>query len=129
MMKSPLNTSIEETQKNAKKKLIPRYAKSSTSVDSLSNLLNQRSIDSFSKDPTLKLHGFRNTLQAKFDAADTPNKTSGYLIGWKNQDTVGMQKEYNKQGYLHLQLLQGLKACHAVEEWASWTSHSLPLLV
>jgi hypothetical protein len=81
--------------------------------------LNQRYIDSFSKDPTLKPHGFRNTLQAKFDAADTPNKTSGYLIGWKNQDTVGMQKEYNKQGYPHLQLLQVLKACHAVEEWAS----------
>jgi hypothetical protein len=30
-----------------------------------------------------------------------------------------MQKEYNKQGYPHLQLLQALKACHAVEEWAS----------
>jgi integrase len=100
-------------------KLTPRYAKTATSVDSLSNLLNQRYIDSFSKDPTLKPHGFRNTLQAKFDAADTPNKTSGYLIGWKNQDTVGMQKEYNKQGYPHLQLLQVLKACHAVEEWAS----------
>ena len=75
--------------------------------------------EKFSKDSTLKPHGFRNTLQAKFDAADTPNKTSGYLIGWKNQDTVGMQKEYNKQGYPHLQLLQVLKACHAVEEWAS----------
>jgi integrase len=100
-------------------KLTPRYAKTTTSVDSLSNLLNQRYIDSFSTDPTLKPHGFRNTLQAKFDAADTPNKTSGYLIGWKNQDTVGMQKEYNKQGYPHLQLLQVLKACHAVEEWAS----------
>jgi integrase len=100
-------------------KLTPRYAKTVDSAGSLSNLLNQRYIDSFSKDPTLKLHGFRNTLQAKFDAADTPNKTSGYLIGWKNQDTVGMQKEYNKQGYPHLQLLQVLKACHAVEEWAS----------
>ena len=100
-------------------KLTPRYAKTVDSASSLSNLLNQRYIDSFSKDPTLKLHGFRNTLQAKFDAADTPNKTSGYLIGWKNQDTVGMQKEYNKQGYPHLQLLQVLKACHAVEDWAS----------
>ena len=105
-------------------KLTPRYAKTATSVDSLSNLLNQRYIDSFSTDPTLKPHGFRNTLQAKFDAADTPNKTSGYLIGWKNQDTVGMQKEYNKQGYPHLQLLQVLKACHAVKDWASKTPHS-----
>ena len=76
-------------------------------------------IDSFSKDSALKPHGFRNNLQAKFDAAGTPNKTSGHLIGWKNQDTVGMQKEYNKQGYMHLQLLQVLKACHGVEEWAS----------
>ena len=100
------------------KKLTPRYAKSIDSASSLSNLLNQRYIDPFNNDPTLKPHGFRNTLQAKFDAADTPNKTSGYLIGWRNQDTVGMQKEYNKQGYPHLQLLKALKACHAVEEWA-----------
>ena len=100
-------------------KLTPRYAKTVDSAGSLSNLLNQRYIDSFSNDPTLKPHGLRNTLQAKFDAADTPSKTSGYLIGWKNQDTVGMQKEYNKQGYPHLQLLKVLKACHAVEEWAS----------
>jgi len=116
MMKSPLNTSIEETQKMRQKKLTPRYAKTATSVDSLSNLLNQGYIDSFSKDPTLKPNGFRKTLQAKFDAADTPNKTSGYLIGWKKQDTFGMQKDYNKQSYPHLQLLQFLKACHAVEE-------------
>jgi hypothetical protein len=38
------------------------------------------------------------------------------LIGWKKQDTFGMQKDYNKQSYPHLQLLQFLKACHAVEE-------------
>ena len=99
-------------------KLTPRYAKNSSSVDSLSNLLNQRYIDMFNQDPTLKPHGFRNTLQAKFDAANTPNKTSGYLIGWKNQDTVGMQSEYNRQGYPHSQLLEALRACHAVEEWA-----------
>ena len=116
MMKSPLNTSIEETQKMRQKKLTPRYAKTATSVDSLSNLLNQGYIDPFSKDPTLKPNGFRKTLQAKFDAADTPNKTSGYLIGWKKQDTFGMQKDYNKQSYPHLQLLQFLKACYAVEE-------------
>ena len=55
----------------------------------------------------------------KFDAADTLQKTSGYLIGWKNQHTVEMQKEHNKQGYTHLQLLRALKACHAVEKLAS----------
>jgi hypothetical protein len=27
----------------------------------------------------------------KFDAADTPPKTSGYLIGWKNQHTTNTQ--------------------------------------
>ena len=55
----------------------------------------------------------------KFDAADTPQKPSGYLIGWNNQHTVGMQKEHNKQGYPHLQLLRALKACQAVEKLSS----------
>ena len=53
----------------------------------------------------------------KFDAANTLQKTSGYLIGWKNQHTVGMQKGHNKKVYPHLQLLQALKACHTVENW------------
>ena len=55
----------------------------------------------------------------KFGTADTPQKTSGYLIGQKNKDTVGMQNEHNKQGYPHLQLLWVLKAYHAVEKLAS----------
>ena len=55
----------------------------------------------------------------KFNATDTPQKTSGNLIGQKNKDTVGMQKEHNKQGYPHLQLLRVLKACQAVEKLAS----------
>ena len=55
----------------------------------------------------------------KFNAADTPQKTSGYLIGHQNKDTVGMQKEHNKQSYPHLQLLRALKAFHTVEKLAS----------
>lgn len=102
------------------KKLTPRYAKTENSAESLSNLVNQGYIDRYiSKDPKLKPHGLRKTMQARFDAAHTPNKLSGYLIGWKDQQTVGMQKEYNKQGYPHSQLLKVLKACHSVEEWAS----------
>ena len=101
------------------KKLTPRYAKTENSAESLSNLVNQRYIDRYiSKDPKLKPHGLRNTMQARFDATDTSNKLSGYLIGWKDQQTIGMQKEYNKQGYPHSQLLKALKACHAATEWA-----------
>ena len=100
-------------------KLTPRYAKTDKSAESLSNLLNQRYIDKYiSGDTTLKPHGLRKTMQARFDATDTPNKLSGYLIGWKDQETVGMQKEYNKQGYPHSQLLKALRACHAATEWA-----------
>lgn len=101
------------------KKLTPRYAKTANSAESLSNLVNQRYIDRYiSKDPKLKPHGLRNTMQARFDATDTSNKLSGYLIGWKDQQTIGMQKEYNKQGYPHSQLLKALKACHEATEWA-----------
>ena len=104
---------------SSNRKLTPRYATTESSVESLSNLINQRYIDRFiSKDPTLKPHGFRKTMQARFDATDTSNKLSGYLIGWKDQQTVGMQKEYNKQGYPHSQLLKALRACHAATEWA-----------
>jgi integrase len=100
-------------------KLTPRYAKNENSAESLSNLVNQRYIDRYiSKDSRLRPHGLRNTMQARFDATNTPNKLSGYLIGWKDQQTVGMQKEYNKQGYPHSQLLQALRACHAATEWA-----------
>ena len=101
------------------KKLTPRYAKTEESAESLSNLLNQRYIDKYiSKDPRLKPHGLRNTMQARFDATDTSNKLSGYLIGWKDQQTVGMQSEYNKQGYPHSQLLEVLRACHSTTDWA-----------
>ena len=101
------------------KKLTPRYAKTENSAESLSNLVNQRYIDKYiSKDPKLKPHGLRNTMQARFDATDTSNKLSGYLIGWKDQQTIGMQKEYNKQGYPHCQLLKALRACHAATDWA-----------
>ena len=104
---------------SSNKKLTPRYARTENSAESLSNLVNQRYIDRYiSKDPTLKPHGLRNTMQARFDATDTSNKLSGYLIGWKDQQTVGMQKEYNKQGYPHSQLLKALRACHAATDWA-----------
>ena len=100
-------------------KLTPRYAKNENSSSGLSDLLNQKHIDVFCKDRSLKMHGMRNTLQAKFDAASFANKVSGYLIGWKNQETVGMQKSYNKQGYPQSQMLKVVQAMHAVEEWAT----------
>ena len=100
-------------------KLTPRYARNTNSVGSLSALLNQKHIDEFSTDPSLKMHGMRNTLQAKFDAASFANKVSGYLIGWKNQETIGMQKEYKKQGYPQAQMLKALRAAHSVKEWAT----------
>lgn len=102
------------------KKLTPRYAKTEKSAAALSSLVNQRYIDKYiTEDPTLIPHGFRNTLQAKFDASDVTNKVSGYLIGWKDQQTVGMQREYNRQGYPHAKLLSAIKACHDVTDWAT----------
>ena len=100
-------------------KLTPRYAKNENSSSGLSDLLNQKHIDAFSKDRSLKMHGMRNTLQAKFDAASFANKISGYLIGWRSQETVGMQKSYTKQGYPQSQMLEVVQAAHAIEEWAT----------
>ena len=100
------------------KSLTPRYSKIRGS-DSLSNLLNKKHIDAFSTDPSLKVHGLRATLQARFDTAAFANKISGYLIGWKNQETIGMQKSYQKQGYPQTAMLEVVKAAHAVTEWAT----------
>ena len=69
----------------------PRYTKHQNSSSNCSTLL-MKHVRSFSSDKTLKIHGFRDTLQSKFDAAGYAYKLSGYLIGWKNQQTVGMQK-------------------------------------
>ena len=61
----------------------------------------------------------RDTLQAKFDAAQFANKVSGYLIGWKNQETIGMQRNYNRQGYPHKDMLETLRKAHSITEWAT----------
>jgi len=97
--------------------LTPKYTAHSNSSESLSNLLMKRHVHAFSTDKTLKIHGLRNTLQARFDAASFANKISGYLIGWKDQQTVGMQKAY-KQGYPQSQMLEAVQKAHAVKEWA-----------
>ena len=65
------------------------------------------------------MHGMRDTLQAKFDAAQFANKVSGYLIGWKNQETVGMQSNYNRQGYPHKDMLETVRKAHSITEWAT----------
>ncbi|MDB0060301.1 tyrosine-type recombinase/integrase [Planktomarina sp.] len=93
-----------------------RYCGSRRS-DSASNLLNQRHLDTINKDPTLKMHGLRNTLQSKFDAALLPNSISGYLIGWRDRTTIGMQVAY-KSGYPHEQMLKYMKQGHDITDWA-----------
>lgn len=101
------------------KKLTPNYAKNNNSSNQLSDLLNKKHIDTFSKDPSLIMHGMRDTLQAKFDAAQFANKVSGYLIGWRNQETIGMQSNYNRQGYPHKDMLETLRKAHSITEWAT----------
>ena len=93
-----------------------RYCGSRRS-DSASNLLNQRHLDTINKDPTFKMHGLRNTLQSKFDAALLPNSISGYLIGWRDRTTIGMQVAY-KSGYPHEQMLKYMKQGHDITDWA-----------
>lgn len=113
-----LKVYLEKRNDPDEKFLTPKYTAHSNSSESLSNLLMKRHVNAFSTDKTLKMHGLRNTLQAKFDAASFGNRISGYLIGWKDQQTVGMQKAY-KQGYPQSQMLEAVQKAHAVKEWAS----------
>ena len=70
--------------------------------------------------PPMHLTYGRQVLQGSraFDAAGYAYKLSGYLIGWKNQQTVGMQKEY-VQGYPQEQMLEAVKQAHSVQIWAT----------
>jgi hypothetical protein len=65
------------------------------------------------------MHGLRDTLSAKFMATSVTNDLSGYLIGWRNSTTVGMQKEYQKGGYPHEQMLTALRSAHSVTVWGT----------
>lgn len=94
--------------------------------DNLSQLLNIRHLDTITKDKRFKMHGLRDTLSSKFLATNVPNSISGYLVGWRDKTTVGMQSEYQRGGYPHQQMLDALKAAHAVEEWGTVTQNSKP---
>lgn len=94
--------------------------------DNLSQLLNTRHLDTITKDPRFKMHGLRDTLSSKFLATNVPNKISGYLIGWRDKTTVGMQSEYQRGGYPHKQMLEAMKAAHAVKEWGTVIQNSKP---
>jgi len=118
-MLKDLKDYISQKDFSSNKKLTPRYAKDKESANHLSALLNKKHIDKFSKDPSLIMHGMRDTLQAKFDAAQFMNKVSGYLIGWKNQETIGMQSNYNRQGYPHKDMLETVRKAHSITEWAT----------
>ena len=98
--------------------LFPRYCGSRQS-DSVSQLLNKKHLDKINKDPRFKIHGLRDTLSSKFLATNVSNSISGYLVGWKDKTTVGAQEMYQRGGYPHKQMLDALKAAHAVEEWGT----------
>ena len=111
-----LQTYKSDQIKPGQQSLFPSYCESRGS-DSASNLLNQKHLNIINKEKTFKVHGLRKTLMAKFDAALVPNSVSGYLIGWRNSTTVGMQMAY-KSGYPHLDMLKFIKQGHAIKEWA-----------
>ena len=93
--------------------IFPRYA----GKDTASATLNNSHLDMINKDKRFKMHGLRNTFQAKADAVGVSLDQSGYLVGWRNSMTVGMQKRY-QQGYPHSDLLQVIKAVHSAKDWA-----------
>ena len=98
--------------------LFPRYC-GKRQTNNVSAVLNNKHLDVIDKDPRLKMHGLRDTLSAKFMATSVTNDLSGYLIGWRNKTTVGMQEEYQKGGYPHEQMLTALRAAHSVKAWGT----------
>ena len=98
--------------------LFPRYC-GKRQTNNVSAVLNNKHLDVIDKDPRLKMHGLRDTLSAKFMATSVTNDLSGYLIGWRNKTTVGMQEEYQKGGYPHEQMLTALRAAHSVQAWGT----------
>lgn len=98
--------------------LFPRYC-GKRQTNNVSAVLNNKHLDVIDKDPRLKMHGLRDTLSAKFMATSVTNDLSGYLIGWRNSTTVGMQKEYQKGGYPHEQMLTALRSAHSVTVWGT----------
>ena len=87
--------------------------------DHLSSLLNTKHLDKITRDPRFKMHGLRDTLSSKFMATNVPNNISGYLIGWRDKTTVGMQSEYQRGGYPHKKMLDALKAAHSLKSWGT----------
>ena len=91
-------------------------------ADAASNALKKH-LDSVAKQldvldrRRLKFHGLRHTLQAKFDAAGINHQNAAYIIGWRNQQTVGLQDKY-RQGILPQQLIDDLKSAHEQTDWA-----------
>ena len=77
--------------------------------DHLSSLLNTKHLDKITRDPRFKMHGLRDTLSSKFLATNVPNNISGYLVGWRDKTTVGMQSQYQRGGYPHKQMLEAIK--------------------
>jgi len=98
--------------------LFPRYC-GKRQTNNVSAVLNNKHLDVIDKDPRLKMHGLRNTLSAKFMATSVTNDLSGYLIGWRNKTTVGMQEEYQKGGYPHEQMLSALRSAHSAKVWGT----------
>lgn len=107
--------------------LFPNYVGPRGS-DSASNTLNKSHLDLIDTDPKFKMHGLRDTLNAKFAAANVQNQVSGYLIGWRNKTTVGMQESYSQDGYPHAQMLEALTKAHSVEVWGNVTKLGVKLI-
>jgi len=98
--------------------LFPRYCGSRQS-DNVSAALNKKHLDLIDEDPTFKMHGLRDTLSAKFMATNVPNDIAGYLIGWRNKTTIGMQTKYQRGGYPHDIMLNALKKAYAITNWGT----------
>ena len=124
-----LRTYIEELKQADRDEvnLFPNYVGPRGS-DNASNTLNQRHLDLINKDPRFKVHGLRDTLQAKFLAANVQNQISGYIIGWRSKTTVGMQESYSQDGYPHAQMLAALTKAHSVEVWGNITKLGVKLI-
>lgn len=68
-------------------------------------------------DVRLTFHSFRHTVQAKALAAKVDNKWAAYMGGWRNADSLGLQKAYQKDGVPLALLKENIECIHSVSDW------------
>ena len=100
--------------------LFPNYGlEKGNGAGNASTAINKHIKDFRDGDVRLTFHSFRHTVQAMAMAADVDNKWAAYMGGWRNSDSLGLQREYQKGGVPLELLLKNMEKIHTVSNWGA----------